>query len=283
MFTHNSRQRQNMFRFIASILLFTSFTYAAAPVFKSSRITDGPNPQLLYAVDVPLSGETSTTLDGSSFDNCRQITENFNFHWAVRDGMFKAAHEGFAEDGVYFSFGIVADPNAANRMAGADGVVTSFDVNTNEAMAEDYFMNAVSPCDPATGMGVCPDSIITPNDPDANLVFNVTGFHQEGIHVVSYVRPLVGTDANDITLDADAALMFIFAQGPMSADGLPMFHNANRGAIELVLNRDPTFQCTTLQPNVEGPPDMGGDDDSSASMAKPEILVAAVLLGAALL
>lgn len=197
--------------------------------------------------------------------------------------MFKAAHEGFAPEGTYFSFGIVADNNAPNRMAGADGVVTSFDVATNEAIAEDYFMNAVQPCNVATGMGVCPDTVITPNDPAANLIFNVSGFHQEGIHVVSYVRPLAGTDANDITIDPDVALMFIFAQGPLDAAGLPMFHMANRGAIELVLNRDPSFQCTNLQPIVEGP---GGDmdmDDSSASMASPQIVVAAILLGAALL
>lgn len=271
-----------MFRSIVSALLFISCTYAAAPVFKSSMITDGPNPQLLYAVNVPESGEVSSTLNGSAFVNCRQITDNFNFHWAVVDGMFKVAHEGFAEEGTYFAFGIVADLNAPNRMAGADGVVTSFDLATNEAMAEDYFMNAVSPCNVDTGMGVCPDSIITPNDAAANLVFNVTGFHQEGIHVVSYVRPLAGTDANDITLDPDVALTFIFAQGPMGDDGLPQFHNANRGAVELVLNRDPSFQCTNLQPIVEGdnPPVM---DDSSASMAKPEIVVAAILLGAALL
>lgn len=173
-------------------------------------------------------------------------------------------------------------------MAGADGVVTSFDINTNEAIAEDYFMNAVQGCDVDTGMGVCPDTIITPNDAAANLIFNVSGFHQEGIHVVSYVRPLAGTDGNDITIDPDVALMFIFAQGPMGADGLPMYHMANRGAIELVLNRDPSFQCTNLQPNAvdDMPPGMDGPgpaDDSSASMAKPEIVVAAIILGAALL
>lgn len=262
-------------------------------------ITDGPNPQLLYSVNVPASGEVSSTLNGSSFDNCRQITDNFNFHWAVRDGMFKAAHEGVAPDGTYFAAAIVADPSAPNRMAGADGIITSFDAATNVARADDYFMNAVSGCDVDSGTGVCPDAIITPGLDDANLVFNVTGFNQEGIHVVSYVRPLAGTDGNDITIDPDVALMFIFAQGPMGADGLPQYHMDNRGVVELALNRDPSFQCTNLEPVVAGD-DLGGDMDggnngntngngnrggsSSASMSKPSIVVmAAVLLGAALL
>lgn len=267
-----------MYRSIAAVLLFVSGINAAAPVHTHSYISDGPNPQLMYAVDVPLSGQPTSTLNGSSFDNCLQITPNFNFHWAVRDGMFKSAHEGFSDSSTYFAFAIVADPNAPNRMAGADSVVTSFDQASNQAMATDYSMNAVAPC--ANGMGVCPDTLINPAA--TNLVFNVTGFYQDGIHVVSYVRPLAGTDAQDLDIEPARAQFFLFAQGPMGANGLPMYHMTNRGAIEIQLNRPSSFQCVQLQPNGEPTPQ--GPGSNSASIAKSGYaMIAALLFSAALL
>jgi len=265
-----------MIRSIAASLLFVTGIHAAT----HSYISDGPNPELLYAVNTPAVGQQTSTLNGSSFDNCLQITPNFNFHWAIRDGMFKAAHEGFSTPDTYFAFAIVANPTAPNRMAGADTIVTSFDQGTNQAMATDYFMNSVSEC--SNGRGVCPDTMI--DNAANNAVFNVSGFYQDSIHVVSYVRPLAGADAEDLTIEPDRTQFFLFAQGPMNSNGLPMYHMANRGAIEINLNRDPIFQCTQLLPNG---PDVGpngpGFNENGASIATASFALVAALVSAALL
>lgn len=226
---------------------------------------DGPNPQLMYAVNVPAEGEQSSTLNGSSFDNCRQITDNFNFHWAVRDGMFKAAHEGIVPDNFYLAFAVVADQTAPNRMAGADTIVTYFNVDTNEASAVDYIMNAVQECDFRSALGVCPDTIVDANNTNADLVFNVTGFHQDGIHVVSYVRPLASMDLGDLNITDSVPMEFLFAQGPMNAAAYPAYHMANRGSVELQLNRPSSFQCTQLMPQTVDNP-AGGDNSSAATL-----------------
>lgn len=272
-----------MIRSIATSLLLVSGANAAAPA-KSSYISEGANPQLMYQVDVPAEGQQSSTLNGSSFDNCIRITDNFNFHWAVRDGMFKAAHEGFGDDGVYFAFAIVADPNAPNRMAGSDAVVTSFNQNSSQMTADDYFMNAVQECNEDDNEGVCPDREI---DRDSeNAVFNVSGFLQDGIHVVSYIRPLNGSDDTDLDINPDVAAFYLFAQGPMNADGYPMYHMANRGAVEIELNREPSFQCTQLLPNgaaTTAPTPTRVLVPGSASTTRPEYLLAALLFGTALL
>lgn len=231
-------------------MLLISGISAGRPV---SYMTDGPNPRLMYAVSAPEPGQPSSSLNGSTFDNCRQITPNFNFHWAVRDGMFKAAHEGFAPENFYFAFAAVTNPApSGNQMVGADAIVTYFNVRTNEAFATDYRISGVSEC--SGGNGVCPDEIAG----GVNDVFNVSGYHQDGIHVVSYVRPLrtmdVGGQDLEITTNAQN---FLFAQGEMSDDtGYPTNHGPNqRGIVELSLGRASSL-CNQLQPNM-------GDDGSN--------------------
>lgn len=266
-----------MIRTIAAVSLCIASTYAAIDII------------------TPAIGDLSPSFDGTTFDNCIQITPTYNFHWSIVGNDLCVAHEGFSADDVYFGFAVVADPNAPNRMAAADTVLTMFD--NNQASAIDFFMNAVQECDVDNGMGVCPDELIQPAG--NNDVVDVTGFNQEGIHAVGYSRPLAGPDGitdRDVDIANDAT--YIFAIGPRRGDGLPMYHMANRGAAVVNLGRTPSFDCVQLDPAqltmaptpaptpapTNAPtPTMVDGDVNGASSAKPEYLLAALVLVAALL
>lgn len=259
-----------MIRTIAACLLVISYTNAVSAAFKGSFLSGGSNPQLMYQIEEPGAGQQSSSLDGTTFDNCVPVASNFNFHWAIRDGMFKAAHEGFGEATQYFAFAIVANQSFANRMFGADTVITSFDATTSQPRAEDYFMNQVGQCVSAAGTGVCPDAVIDSQDAGANGVFNVSGYNRDGAHVVSYIRTLNGSGTIDLPIDPEASVQYIFAQGTMTDDGLPMYHGTSRGSISLQLGREPQFQCTPAM-------------DAGASTLSPSLLVAALVFLSALL
>lgn len=248
------------------------------------------------AIDIitPAIGELSPSFDGTTFDNCIQITPTYNFHWSIDGNDLCVAHEGFSADDVYFGFAVVADPNAPNRMAASDTVLTMFD--NNQASAIDFFMNAVAECDVASGMGVCPDELILPAG--INDVVGVTGFNQEGIHAVGYSRPLVGNGLTDLDVDIANDATYIFAIGPRRADGLPMYHMANRGAAVVNLGRTPSFDCVQLDPAqltttagtpaptnapTNAPTPTVDGEGNGASSAKPEYMLAALVLVAALL
>jgi len=260
-----------------------------------------------FEIEVPAPGAQSTSLNGSTFENCVQITPFYNFHWTIDGTDLVAVHEGSSEmvSDVYFAFAVVADQNAPNRMAGADTVITSF--NGANAEAVDYLMNAVSGCNTVQGSGVCPDSIsgLGDGNPDVarNSVSNVTGFMQDGIHVVRYTRPLAASDATDLPVDINNEVNYIFARGPYSqSSGLPGFHSDGaRTAVSINLGRTPSYDCTQLAPQV-ATTTMPGDTTTSgttttrgttvviptgtengASAAKPEIVLAALMMGAALL
>lgn len=267
-----------MIRSIASISLCIASAYAAIDII------------------TPNIGELSPSFDGTVFDNCIQITPTYNFHWSVVGNDLCVAHEGFSADDVYFGFAVVADPAAPNRMAGADTVLSMFD--NNQPTAIDFFMNAVQECDVASGMGVCPDELILPAG--INDVVGVTGFSQEGLQAVGYSRPLNGNGLTDLDVDIANNATYIFAIGPRRGDGLPMYHMATRGAAVVNLGRTPSFDCVQLDPaqlvtdaptpaptnapastNAPNPTDV--DDAGGASTAKPEYLLAALVLIAALL
>lgn len=264
-----------MFRSIAIASLFIASSYAAIDII------------------TPAIGQLSTSFDGTTFDNCISITPTYNFHWSVVGNDLCVGHEGFSNDDVYFGFAVVADPNLPNRMAGADTVLSMFD--NNQATAVDFFMNAVAECDVATGLGVCPDTISMPAG--INDVVGITGFNQDGIHGVGYTRPLAGNGNGDLDVDIANDATYIFAIGPRRADGLPMYHNANRGGAIVNLGRTPSTDCVQLDPaqlNTMAPTpaptmaptpmetDMDGDANA-ASSAKPQYLLAALLCVAAAL
>lgn len=193
--------------------------------------------------------------------------------------MFKAAHEGFAPDNQYFAVGFYQ--NAGQRggaaMIGADAIISSFDVDTDTPSAVDYQMTGPSAC--RNGAGVCPDTMLA--SPGVNDVFNVSGYYQDGIHVVSYVRPISTMDVTDEDVQT-GALFFLFAQGQMDRNGLPMNHGPdNRGIVELNLGRGSSV-CNALEPNTGvgggNPPARG-----SAATLKSGLALALMLFGSALL
>eukprot|EP01083_Nonionella_stella_P146789 462169_1 len=229
-----------MIRIVAVTLLSITGIYGALPF---SYMTDGPNPKLMYTLNGPnIPGAVTASLNGSTFDNCMQVAPNFNFHWAIRDGMFKAAHEAYADENRYFAFGIIATPPpSGNRMAGADAIITYFDQSGSQASATDYTISGVSGC--VNGRGVCPDVMV--NNGDDN-VFNVSGYLQDGIHVVSYVRPLVTGEANDLNI-VRGSMPWLFAQGEMNADRMVTNHGGERrGVLEIDLGR-PSSMCFQLR------------------------------------
>lgn len=255
-----------------------------------------------FEIDVPAPGQQSTSLDGSVFDNCAQITPFYNFHWTVDGTDLVVVHEGSSDmvADVYFAFAVVANQNAPNRMAGSDAIITSFDGPT--AVAEDFLMTAVAGCNTDTGVGVCPDSISGVGMANENLalnsVSNVTGFMQDGIHVVRYTRSLAAADATDLLVDINVDVNYIFARGPV-ANGLPGFHaDGARTAVSLNLGRTPSFDCTQLSPQVETSNTRApltttrpttrrttrpiSTLDSGASVAKPEYILVALVIAAAL-
>lgn len=258
-----------------------------------------------FEIDVPAPGQQSTSLNGSTFDNCAQITPFYNLHWTVNGTDLVVVHEGTADNvaDVYFAWAVVADQNAPNRMAGSDAIITSFDGAT--AVAEDYLMTAVAVCNTATGLGVCPDEIsgvgLAGANPALNSVSNVAGFMQDGIHVVRYTRSLLAADATDLPVDINVDVNYIFARGPVMANGLAGFHaDGSRTAVSINFGRAPSSDCTQLSPVVAATTTRGPltttrpttrpttisnpqPTDSGASAAKPELVLAALVMGAALL
>lgn len=178
--------------------------------------------------------------------------------------MFKAAHEGFAPDNYYFAFAVVTNPApAGNQMVGADAIISYFNTRTGVASATDYSITSVGEC--RSGNGVCPDEVVGGD----NDVFNVSGYHQDGIHVVSYVRPLSTMDMGDLEI-TDNAQFFLFAQGEMSdSTGYPMNHGPEqRGIVEISLGRTSSL-CNQLLPNsVDGGNDDGNDDDGNGGTTR---------------
>lgn len=238
------------------------------------------------------------------FDNCVEITPFYNFHWTVNGTDLIAVHEGSSPTvaDVYFAFAVVADQNAPNRMAGSDAIITRFDGPT--AVAEDYLMTAVAGCNTDIGLGVCPDAIsgvgLANADPALNTVAEVEGFVQDGIHAVRYTRPLAASDANDLPIDINVEVNYIFARGPIEAMGLPGFHaDGARTAVPINFGRAPAYECTQLAPQVATTTtrapltttrptpapttSVTPFPTSGASAVRPEYMLAALIMGAALL
>lgn len=125
--------------------------------------------------------------------------------------------------------------------------------------------------------------------PGSNSVFNVSGYLQDGIHVVSYVRPLATGETEDQLID-ELARFYLFAQGTMDAAGLPTNHGPDsRGIVEIPLGQAEST-CNALLPN--GPPGDGGDgvmppgpgpDNGSAATLKTGFAFAMLFSGCMLL
>ncbi|XP_023944078.2 protein Skeletor, isoforms B/C isoform X4 [Bicyclus anynana] len=183
--------------------------------------------------------------------NCEVLLDElaFEVRWAVAGDSIVLQLVAKLEDGEYMSFGISGHPTKS-QMVGGDVAVAWLDKDSLKGYAEDYFLEAKGQC--AGAHGSCPDDVIVPG---SNSVRMLNAALVNGYSIVTFQRPLRGSDRLDLAVLTNASQPVIWAIGPLNSKTQVSYHQYfTKGDKFIEFGRPPLWNCPMPEGEEEQAP-----------------------------
>lgn len=205
------------------------FMQVIVPLTLSGVPTTANGPALMCAPNAGLGPEVPPILRTPANLNCEPLNDRLQVRWAVVNNQLSVELIGRVSETEWMGFGR-SGMDSRTFMIGADPVVV--DTFTGQFRARDFYLSNRSQC--SNGNGVCPD---TSQSTGVDDVSSVSGERDSalGVTVVRYKKPITPSDVGEtvagaavdlpISIAPGAMTFVVWAIGPVSDIGLPLFHS----------------------------------------------------------